>query len=239
MRAARRAHRPLWTNRRQWPRNRRVCRRWRRGGGSIRRRPRRRTTRGVHSGLLVAAEVRRPLVVSQLPLARRRLGRRPPAHGLGHIVRRSRLVGRPAPVGGANRPGGLARPAGRLGPAARPRIRRRRPRRRAGTVLGGRRARPARLSLPALAHARCRPGPAPASTASSPARCPTARARRQVRAEAAGRRQMDRCERTPEPPLVRDRRAAVVTDRRAWMTNGLPGQFRSNRHTSADRTPPC
>jgi hypothetical protein len=56
----------------------------------------------------------------------------------------------------------------------------------------------------------CRPRD-PASAASSPARCPSARARRRAHADADGRRQTDACERTPRrPPLVRDRRTAVT-----------------------------
>ena len=93
MSAARRAHRPLWTSSRWWQRS--GCVRPSRGleTRSIRRRPRRRASRGVHSGLsrrpirLVALEVRQPLVVGQRPLAPRRPVRRPPAHGLGHVVR--------------------------------------------------------------------------------------------------------------------------------------------------------
>jgi hypothetical protein len=103
--------------------------------------------------------------------------------------------------------------------------------------------RPAGRTTPASTRAAGRapycPLRGPASAATSPARCPNERVRRRARADAGGRRQTDAYERTPwEPPVIRDRRTAV-TDRPALMTNGLCGQFRSNRHRSADQTPPC
>jgi len=88
--AARRTHRPLWTScrRREWS--------WRLPAGrrlrvrSIRRRPCRRGAEEVHSGLprFLALEMGQPLVVGQLPPARRGVVRRPPAHDLRQLVRR-------------------------------------------------------------------------------------------------------------------------------------------------------
>ena len=98
--AARRTHRPLWTGsrRREWSGRRPAERRF--GVRSIRRRPRRRGAQRVHSGLtrFLALEMGQPLVVGQLPPARRGIVRRPPAHDLRQLVRR-RLAAVVAPCG--------------------------------------------------------------------------------------------------------------------------------------------
>jgi hypothetical protein len=90
MRAARRTHRPLWTTRRRRQGRRRVRPGLGLGIRAVRRGPRRRTARGVHSGLrrFVALEMRQPLVVGQLASTRGGVVRGPPAHGLRQLVRR-------------------------------------------------------------------------------------------------------------------------------------------------------
>ena len=144
---------------------------------------------------------------------RRATGHADPPSGRGHrLAKASARGGRTRGTGPGGRP---CRPAGSTTPArarwtgprdrrtAAPAARAQRPRPSCRRQEGSRddRGRPARRTTPASTRAAGRapycPLRGPASAATSPARCPSARVRRRARADAGGRRQTDACARTP------------------------------------------